>query len=101
MVDSLWPDDRKEYNIFVDKDYYSISLRELAVLLEEYITQQRAEFTLKGLYAYIIYWGMEGHGIEGDQLPAVDKESVNRILERIVADVRIRADGEGFVKANI
>ena len=34
-------------------------------------------------------------------MSAADKESVNRILERIVADVRIRADGEGFVKANI
>lgn len=44
---------------------------------------------------------MEDHRIESDQLPAADKESVSRILELIVADGRIRADGDGFVKANI
>ena len=33
--------------------------QELSVLVEEYITQQQSEFTLKGLYAYIAYWGME------------------------------------------
>lgn len=71
--------------------------RDLAVLVEEYITQQRSEFTLKGLYDYIVYWGMEDKRIAGDQLSEVDKdkEKVNVILNRIVKDGRIRVKGDG------
>ena len=68
---------------------------DLSVLVEEYITQQRAEFTLRGLYAYIVYWAMEEKRIAGDQLTDADKEKVNGILERIVNDGRIGARGEG------
>ena len=63
---------------------------DLSVLVEEYITQQRTQFTLRGLYAYIVYWGMEEKRIAGDQLTDADKEKVNGILERIVQDGRIR-----------
>ena len=68
--------------------------KELAVLVEEYITQKRKEFTLKGLTSYIIYWGMEDKRIVGDQLTADDKNSVNHILDRIVKDGRIRISSE-------
>ena len=74
---------------------------ELAVLVEEYITQQRSEFTLKGLYAYIVYWGMEGKRIAGDQLTEADREKVNCILNRIVKDGRIKStnhDNTQFLK---
>ena len=71
---------------------------DLSVLVEEYITQQRAEFTLRGLYAYIVYWAMEEKRIAGDQLTDADKEKVNGILSRIVKDGRIRENGDGFVK---
>ncbi len=71
---------------------------DLSVLVEEYITQQRAEFTLRGLYAYIVYWAMEEKRIAGDQLTDADKEKVNGILKRIVKDGRIRENGDGFEK---
>lgn len=69
--------------------------QELTVLIEEYITQQRAEFTLRGLYAYIVYWAMEEKRIAGDQLSDTDKEKVNGILNRIVKDERIREKEDG------
>lgn len=65
--------------------------KELAVLVEEYITQQRKEFTLKGLFSYIVYWGMEDKRIDGDQLSEAEKEKVNAILNRIIKDGRISA----------
>lgn len=64
--------------------------QELSVLVEEYITQQRKEFTIKGLCSYIVYWGMEENRIEGDQLTDADKGKVNGILNRIIKDGRIR-----------
>lgn len=73
--------------------------QELTVLIEEYITQQRAEFTLRGLYAYIVYWAMEEKRIAGDQLSDDDKEKVNGILKRIVKDGRIRVvDENTYIK---
>lgn len=63
--------------------------RELSVLVEEYITQQRSEFTLKELCAYIIYWGMEEGRIVDNRLGSEEKEKVNVILNRIVKDGRI------------
>ena len=65
--------------------------KELTVLIEEYITQQRSEFNLKGLYSYIVYWGMEDKRIVGDQLSEIAKESINGILNRIIKDGRISA----------
>jgi len=73
--------------------------QELSVLVEEYITQQRKEFNLKGLYSYIVYWGMEDGRIPGDQLQPEDKVRINSILERIIRDGRIRlADDNSFIK---
>lgn len=63
--------------------------KELAVLVEEYITQQRSEFTLKGLYSYIVYWGMEDLRIVGDRLSDADKKKLDGILKRIAKDGRI------------
>ena len=73
---------------------------ELSILVEEYITQQRSEFTLKGLYSYIVYWGMEDHCIMGDQLRADEKKMVGDILDRIARDGRIRMteDGTKYIK---
>lgn len=75
--------------------------QELSVLVEEYITQQRSEFSLKGLYSYVVYWGMEDKRIVGDQLSEADKVRVNAILKRIVKDGRIRfsiSDGSTYLK---
>ena len=68
---------------------------DLSVLVEEYITQLRTQFTLRGLYAYIVYWGMEEKRIAGDQLTDADKEKVNGILNRILKDGRIKEVDEG------
>ena len=73
--------------------------QELSVLVEEYITQQRARFTLRGLYSYIAYWAMEEGRIAGHQLPADVQQTVGQILQRIVRDGRIREQGDGeFIK---
>ena len=72
--------------------------QDLSVLVEEYLTQQCSQFTLCGLYAYIVFWGMEDKRIAIDQLSDADKENVNGILERVVKDGRIKLNGEEYVK---
>ena len=74
---------------------------ELSVLVEEYITQQRSRFTLRGLCSYIVYWGMEDGCIAGHQLPEADCARVSGILDRIVRDGRIRVQGEGYEKTQV
>lgn len=69
--------------------------KELSILVEEYITQQRTEFTLKGLYSYIEYWGMEDQRFSGHQLPPEQKQIVCDILNRIARDGRIREKEDG------
>jgi len=78
---------------------------ELRNLVEEFITQQKAEFTLKGVCLYILYWAVEdgkvAEGkslIESDELQSGDQERVKRILESVVADGRIAAIGCGAYK---
>ena len=72
--------------------------QELSVLVEEFITQQRSEFTLKGLCSFIVYWGMEDRRITGDQLQPEDIVRVNDILDRIVKDGRIHMSSEDNTK---
>lgn len=68
----------------------------LRILVEEYITQQKSEFTLKGVCSYILYWAVEdGKIVEGkkliesDELQQDDKDRIRRILEAIKVDGRI------------
>ena len=63
----------------------------LRILVEEYIVQQRKEFTFKGLCSYILYWAMEdNHTLyDGYQMTASDSERVSRILESIAKDGRL------------
>lgn len=75
--------------------------QELSVLVEEYITQQRARFTLRGLYSYIAYWAMEEGRIAGHQLPPDVQQTVGQILERIVRDGRIRGEGDEYEKVQV
>ena len=75
--------------------------KELTILVEEYITQERSEFELKGLHSYIVYWGMEDGRIVGGQMGSNDKEKVGVILDRIVKDGRIHIsskDNTKFIK---
>lgn len=79
---------------------------ELHNLVEEYITQQKEEFTLKGACSYVFYWAVEdskiaegNNIIENYELQASDQERVNRILKAIVADGRIKSNSsEIFIK---
>lgn len=79
---------------------------ELRNLVEEYITQQKSEFTLKGVCSYILYWAVEdgkmAEGkklIESGELQQSNQERVKRILEAVVADGRITATfGASYIK---
>lgn len=74
----------------------------LRILVEEYITQQRGSFTLKGVCSYILYWAMEDGKTsdiyEGYQMTAEDSGRVSRILEQIDLECRIAVVCEGEYK---
>lgn len=70
---------------------------ELRNLVEEYITQQKSEFTLKGVCSYILYWAVEdgkvadgNNLIESNELQACDQVRLKTILDAIIADGRIK-----------
>ena len=63
----------------------------LRILVEEYITQQRKEFSFQGLCSYILYWVMEdNHSLyDSYKMAASDSERLSCILDSIVSDGRI------------
>ena len=79
---------------------------QLRVLVEEYITQQRGTFSLQGACAYVLYWAMEdGHTLpaagalfQSDKLSPTDCQRVSAVLQTIVREGRIAADGEQYRK---
>lgn len=80
---------------------------ELRNLVEEYITQQKSGFTLKGVCSYILYWGVEDGKIsdtntliESIELQSKDQEKVKQILKAIIADGRITATCRGEYQKN-
>lgn len=83
----------------IDNNPISISYSDekLRILVEEYITQQRSAFTLKGVCSYVLYWAMEdgyttGAGLfEINQLSHTDCVRINGVLEKIVRE-------EGFLQ---
>ena len=70
---------------------------ELRTLVEEFIFQQKKDFTFKSLCSFILYWAMEegktaGNGnavSESNELQESDQVRVRCILESIVKDGRI------------
>lgn len=74
----------------------------LRVLVEEYITQQRKEFSFQGLCSYILYWVMEDNRAFYDsyQMTPSDSERVRRILDSIVKDGRLAKDAENYQPLN-
>lgn len=64
----------------------------LRILVEEYLTQQRSSFTLKGVCSYVLYWAMEddhstGAGLfESNQLAQADYDRISAVLEKIVGE---------------
>ncbi len=79
---------------------------DLRNLVEEYITQQKSEFSLKGVCSYILYWAVEdGKVAEGksmidsNELSDDNQSKVKQILETIATDGRIAATtGEAYRK---
>lgn len=74
----------------------------LRILVEEYITQQRKEFSFKGLCSYILYWAMEDNPALYDsyQITASDSERLSGILDSIVKDGRLVKDSDHYQLAN-
>lgn len=78
--------------------------QQLRVFVEEYIIQQRGTFTVQGACSYVLYWAMEdGHttctGLyDGNQLCAADCQRVSNVLQMIVREGRIAADGDKYKK---
>lgn len=77
----------------------------LRILVEEYITQQKNSFTLKGVCSYVLYWAMEdGHttnpGLyESSQLEQADSDRISSILAKIANEGRIvAADNDIYSK---
>ena len=70
----------------------------LRILVEEYITMQKHEFTFSGLCSYVLYWAKEEGktaktGLyESNQLDAKDCDRLNQILEKVVREGRIVVD---------
>lgn len=89
-----------------DKKAIEINYSEekLRVLVEEYITQQRITFTLKGVCSYILYWAMEdGKAVQdgktifdGAALNDSDKQRISHILDTIVSDGRVVKETESY-----
>ena len=84
-------------------DYSDSKLR---ILVEEYITMQRREFTFRGVCEYVLYRAMEegrtpGQTIyESNELQPDDQERVRCVLKKIADEGRIiaSADNNDFVK---
>lgn len=77
----------------------SYSDEKLRILVEEYITQQRSTFTLKGVCSYVLYWAMEdgqhtnAELYESYQLAQTDCDRITVVLGKIVGEGRIAVLG--------
>lgn len=67
----------------------------LRILVEEYLTQQKDSFTLKGVCSYVLYWAMEegrtnGTGLyDSDRMCPSDSDRIKNVLETIVGEGRM------------
>ena len=75
---------------------------ELRKLVEEYITQQKSEFTLKGVCSCIFYWAVEDRKvaehkslIKSEELNSKAQERVIKVLNAIIEDGRVADRGRG------
>ena len=76
----------------------------LRILVEEYITMQKREFTFKDLCSYVLYWAKEEEktantGLyESNQLSSADCEKISNILRKIVKEGRLTCGADIFVE---
>jgi hypothetical protein len=74
----------------------------LRILVEEFITMQKHEFTFKDLCSYVLYWAEEEGktatvGLyESNQLDAADCEKISVFLRKIINEGRIISDAVSF-----
>ena len=75
----------------------------LRILVEEFITMQKHEFTFKDLCSYVLYRAMEEEktantGLyESNQLSPADSERISIILRKIVKEGRLACGTNSFV----
>lgn len=75
----------------------------LRILVEEFVTMQRHEFTFKDLCSYVLYWAKEEGktataGLyESNQLSPADCERTSNILRKIVIECRLTCGTNTFV----
>lgn len=75
----------------------------LRILVEEYITMQKHDFTFKDLCSYVLYRAMEEEktantGLyESNQLSPADSERISIILRKIVKEGRLACGTNTFV----
>ena len=78
---------------------------ELRILVEEFVAQQKMEFTFKSLCSFILYWAMEEGKTAGNdsvvresnELQVSDQNRARLILESIAKDGRIAlANGDNI-----
>lgn len=75
---------------------------ELRNLVEEYITQQKSGFTLKGVCSCVLYWAVEDDKVAqchslivGNAISNADQDRVKLLLEAVVTDGRIVSVSDG------
>lgn len=75
----------------------------LRILVEEYITMQKHDFTFKSLCSYVLYRAMEEEKTENtglyesNQLSPADCERICDILRKIVKEGRLTCGTDTFV----
>ena len=73
------------------------SNEELCILVEECLSMEKTEFSIKGVCSYVLYWAMEEGRTgrennivyESNHLQERDCERIRQVLESIVKDGRI------------
>lgn len=74
----------------------------LRILVEEYITMQKHEFTFKDLCSYVLFLGKEEGKTanivlyDSNQLDAADCERISVILRKIISEGRLTYDAASF-----
>ena len=75
----------------------------LRILVEEYITMQKHDFTFKSLCSYVLYRAMEEEKtantgfFKSNQLSPADCERISSILRKIVKEGRLTCGTDTFV----
>lgn len=76
----------------------------LRILVEEYITMQKHDFTFKSLCSYVLYRAMEEEKtantglFKSNQLSSADCEKISNILRKIVKEGRLTCGTDTFVE---